>query len=300
MDKIKQLNSGNTQILKNISQMSQVLAVAVDDAAQSPTADNPNPTGHRSVAAEFMSFFTERDKSKTSIYSGVVFHSFYSILFGVSLLLLGIALLFTSDPLSPQYTVFALFELFGVLCSSYGLSVISTVPVEEFDLDQKLNSNETLLSYIKGGLVVFCLLGGVVSSSFFPYITGAPFLVLAPYIFFHKGPEKEASPITAQCQGKEASSITLKMAMVSGSMLLPLTAVDALVAFRPSSLTANLLIPGLWSGWVVTLQAHPLLTVSVYSISFAIHVIIILWLLALWYRWACMQIRMYDWKNAAK
>jgi len=129
----------------------------------------------------YQSFITAREDEKKGIYSGVIKLGLIAIVFGCSLIFIGYFYILVLPAIVDMYNysfgdtlyvVVITLIIIGMLCINSGIVILSTVPTNEFDIDDILFKKTWLRNLFASNFINYGLITGVMP----PYIGGVCFL----------------------------------------------------------------------------------------------------------------------------
>ena len=235
----------------------------------------PNTSAHSATRARFDEFFRVRDDEKAKMYKRVVFLCWFLGVIHALIIVAGLVLMYTSKAGDPLFTFFGVAFCYGNIGASTCLSVVVTVPVKEFDLDERLQQNPRIRRALFIALGLMSLLLGFLFITSFPYAPGIPLLLLGPRMLVDENLSVERRLLP-----------TTKLFLLLLLTSLPIISLSAVAGLSPSSLTANFVLPGLWLDWAEKLIRSQPTSLYIYVASSAAYAISFFAVSVAWLRFA--------------
>jgi hypothetical protein len=206
-------------------------------------------------------FFGEREADKTKLYTRVVWIGLMICGIGVALGVSGLVVWYSSEPHTAGYALGATMAVAGTLGFSTGVSLISTVPTAEFDIDERRKQRPKLWGGLQFTMGSICVGVSVVFCTFFPYVTAVPSLIAACLIMLHG-----VSCVDRRCSRLSELHFTTKMAAFPATLFLPLASLYFTLGLTPQRFSENLVVGDLWESWVGDLENDSHVTGPLYSV----------------------------------
>lgn len=215
---------------------------------------------------DFKLFLEHRDKEKFILYSSVMTFGlmtcFYSSLIGI----VNFTVWYSTAIGSLLYNIGMTFSVVASCTFMIGVLVVSTVPVDEFDMDSQLLFLYpwviVTLKYLLGFIITVF---GTLFSVFFPYIPGLILLLNGLWIICYNSHLSRDEDNTNIFNIFKNAKFTTRIISAGTIIFIPVSFIYCQLGIDPISIShTNLYFTNMWLGWTTKIASKSYVTLPIY------------------------------------
>ena len=322
--------------LQDVSFRDSISRIVSDDNNVLTVSDVENNVSGRDgksndpIAVKFNTFFQERESEKKRLYSKVIMFGWFIFAIGIIIGSTGITMWYAFETGTVISIIGSIGATVGTFMFSLGVSIVSTVPTDEFDADKYLFSRPKQLPYFKLFFEVMMITCGIIFGTFSPYFPGGLIILCGLWMFvpIKDSKEKVLTPSTpenasisristtsASTTNDEANFISTSSSIgrlytslqkfsfctrvsTGGVMMfMPISCCYMTLGIDPLYLSkSNIIFPGIWLEWTSFLHRKSHVSSPTFVITGLIFILCMIISMCQWYKLS--QKKDKGWKTA--